>query len=84
MAKSEKKDPSKYPTYYQYAFRASKDEIEGIQADIQQLYDKFNKGRDPKAPQGKKAVKVSDIALEALKLGIVALRKRSKCDFSEE
>ena len=81
MGKKTKADASKYGTYAQYAFRASRSEIEAIQADVNALYEKFNKGRNPKDPQGRKAVKFGDIALEALKIGIMALNKRNKWDF---
>ncbi len=84
MLKKPSNDPSKYPAYSQYAFRASKEEIEGLQEDMNQLYTKFNKGRDPQDPKGRRAVKLGDIALEALRIGIETLKKRSKWDFSEK
>ena len=76
-----KVDAGTYGTYSQYAFRSSRHEIEAIQEQMNALYTKFNKGRDPKAPQGRRAVKVGDIALEALKIGIATLQKRNKWDF---
>lgn len=79
-----KKDPSLYPAYHQYAFRATRAEVEAVQEEIESLYEKFNAGRDPKNPEGRRAVKASDIALEALKIGLSALKKRSKWDFSQE
>lgn len=79
-----KKDPSKYPDYHQYAFRAKRAEVDAIQEEVEALYEKFNAGRDPKNPEGRRAVKAGDIALEALKIGLAALKKRSKWDFREE
>lgn len=78
--KPSKTDRSKY-SYSQYAFRATEEQIEDIKVELEALYDKFNKGRDPKNPQGRKAVKLNDIALEALRIGISTLHKRSKWEF---
>jgi len=68
-------------TYKQYAFRVSKTERDELQAEVGLLYDKFNDGRDPENPKGRRAVKESDIALEALRIGLSALKKKSKWDF---
>lgn len=84
MKQKQTKNPSEYGSYSQYAFRASRTEIEAIQVEIEALYKKFNKGRDSKDPQGRKAVKFGDIALEALTIGIAALQKRQKWDFKGE
>jgi len=81
--KKQKKDPGKYPTYGQYGFRATGKEIKLIQDEIDALYLKFNKGRDPQDPKDRKAVKVSDIALKALRMGLAALKGRSKWEFDE-
>jgi hypothetical protein len=78
---NKKDDPAKYGSYSQYAFRASRAEIEGLQKEIDALYDKFNKGRDSKDPQGRRAENSGEIALAALKIGIVALQKRQKWEF---
>lgn len=83
MATKPPKDPSKYGNYAQYAFRASRDDIDALQKDVDTLYAKFNKGRDTRAPRGRKAVKVGDIALEAIKIGIKVLQKRNKWHFKD-
>ena len=43
--KKQKKDLGKYPTYGQYGFRATEEEIKHILAEMKTLYDRFNKGR---------------------------------------
>lgn len=85
MAKKKiQSDPSEYGKYRQLAFRVSEAQQERFQTELEALYEKFNKGRDSKNPKGRKAVKVRDIALKALDIGISALQKQTKWNFSED
>lgn len=75
--------PAKYKNH-QFAFRM-KDRValEDLQNALKDLYDKFNKGRDPKDPQGTRAVKINDIALKAIYIGMAELKKQKVWDWFE-
>lgn len=76
-------DPRKYANF-QFAFRVKDKEIlESLQSELEDLYSKFNKGRDPKNPKGVRAVKMNDIALKALKIGLQEVKKMGKWKFDE-
>ena len=77
-------DPRKYANF-QFAFRVKdKAALTTLQDELGALYEKFNKGRDPKDPQGIRAVKINDIALKAIKLGMQEIKKMKSWDFEEE
>jgi hypothetical protein len=62
----------------QYAFRAGVEEIATVQRELKALHVKFNRGRDSDNPRGVQAVKMGEISLGALKLGIEILKKQDK------
>lgn len=77
-------DPSKYKNF-QFAFRVKdRGTLDSIQGELNELYDKFNKGRDPDDPKGVRAVKLNDIALRALKIGLQEIKKMKKWSFDLE
>lgn len=74
-------DPRKYSNN-QFAFRVKdKDVLEALQGELNALYDRFNKGRNPKDPQGIRAVKINDIALKALHIGMAELKKQKSWEW---
>lgn len=77
-------DPRKYANF-QFAFRV-KDRavLDSLQNELEGLYKKFNKDRDPKNPRGIRAVKLNDIALKALRIGLQEVKKMKSWDFEEE
>jgi hypothetical protein len=75
--KKKKKDESQLVSI-QYAFRAGVEEIETIQRELKALHVKFNKGRDSDNPRGIQSVKLGEISLAAIELGIEILKKRDK------
>lgn len=77
-------DPRKYVNF-QFAFRVKdKAALKAIQDELGVLYDKFNRGRDPSDPKGIRAVKMNDIALKAIKIGMQEIKKMKSWDFEEE
>jgi hypothetical protein len=77
-------DPRKYANF-QFAFRVkNKEVLNSLQEELQGLYDKFNKGRDPQDPKGVRAVKINDITLKALRIGLHEVKKMKTWDFEDE
>ncbi len=82
-AKKNEKDLSKY-TNYQFAFRVKNEEtLKTLQKELNDLYEKFNKGRDPHDPKGVRAVKINDIAFKAIHEGLKEIKKLKVWDFKE-
>lgn len=76
-------DPRKYANF-QFAFRVKdKEVLESLQSELEDLYSKFNKGRDPENPKGIRAVNKNDIALKALKIGLQEVKKMKSWEFDE-
>lgn len=84
MKKTKKEpDPRKYANF-QFAFRVKDEEVlKWLQDELEDLYEKFNKGRDSENPKGVRAVNKNDIALKALKLGLQEVKKMGKWKFDE-
>ncbi|OQW53815.1 MAG: hypothetical protein A4S09_06250 [Proteobacteria bacterium SG_bin7] len=76
-------DPRKYSNY-QFAFRVKdKAVLEALQSELEALYDRFNKGRDPHEPKGIRAVKINDIALKAIRIGLRELKTMKSWKWDE-
>jgi len=81
--KKKDKDPSKYVNY-QFAFRVKDEQtLKALQNDLNDLYEKFNKGRDPHDPKGVRAVKINDIAFKAIQEGLKEVKKLKVWNFEE-